>query len=631
MTALRRMIPSRNTVSRLTLPATWWWVFIAACAVSICGVLQWTSLSQLGYPADEWLRDRFIQIRSSDTPEERLVLIDIDESSLASIGPWPWSRERIADLLEQLIGEYQIKGAALDIFFSEPADTEGDQRLAMLTQHGPVVLAQLFDYDVKRPRALRIGSLAAGGADSPGWVEAGGYIANHSALAKHAKAGNIGFLPDPDGVLRRLPILTTFEGRTYPTLSLALFECCASSGKPNQNFNAVANASENRDSQGFNRVQYSKAIGAYRVIKANAIVDRSIPVAMLRNKLVIIGSSSLSLSDRVATPLFFSTSGFLVHAQALTTLLDAQEGKGLPAWPGKYLALLYSVLVAGLAAYAFPRFSALSNTLILGAASVIWVVLAYSICAHDAWFSPTAPLLAHFFLLSVAVPFGWAASQGKSRRLLGTLQQYVAKSVVHELLRSDVKDPLAPRALQITTLIADMEAYTSHVEHLPMEDAARLTRDFLECLTAPVLDHGGTLDKYTGDGLVAFWGAPLPIEHHTELAIDAAILIVKNVQTMSKVRQANGLQAIRVRIGIESGLAIAGDFGSSLRSIYTAVGDSVNVASRLEDAARHLGHDIIIGQGAVDRDKKHQFIKLEERILRGKEKATTLYTVDISL
>ena len=631
MTNLHRIIPTRNPISRLTLPATWWWLLIAACAVSICGVLQWTSLSQLGYPADEWLRDRFVQLRASEVPEERVVLIDIDETSLASIGPWPWPRERIADLLEQLIGEYQIKAAALDIFFSEPADAIGDQRLAMLTQHGPVVLAQLFDYDVKRPWPLRIGALAAGNVGSPGWVEAGGYIGNHAALAHHAKAGNIGFLPDQDGVLRRLPMLTAYRGHTYPTLSFALFECCASKGKQKQSFNAIDYASANRDDQGFTRVPYSKAIGAYRVIKANAIFDRSIPVTMLRDKLVIIGSSSLSLSDRVATPLFFSTSGFLVHAEALTSLLDAQEGKGLSIWPGKWLALLYSALVAGLAAYAFPRFSALSNTLILVAASVIWMVLAYLICAHDAWFSPTAPLLGHFFLLSVAVPFGWAASQGKSRRLLGTLQQYVAKSVVHELLRSDVKDPLAPRALQITTLIADMEAYTSHVEHLPMEDAARLTRDFLECLTAPVLDHGGTLDKYTGDGLVAFWGAPLPIEHHTELAIDAAILIVKNVCAMSQDRQANGLQAIRVRIGIESGLAIAGDFGSSLRSIYTAVGDSVNVASRLEDAARHLGYDIIIGQGAVDRDKKHHFIKLEERILRGKEKATTLYTVDISL
>jgi adenylate cyclase len=246
------------------------------------------------------------------------------------------------------------------------------------------------------------------------------------------------------------------------------------------------------------------------------------------------------------------------------------------------------------------------------------------------WFSPVSPLIANFFLLAVAVPFGWQTAQRKSRRLLGTLQQYVAKAVVQELLRSDLKDPLAPRQLHVTTLIADMEGYTSQVENLPMEEAANLTREFLECLTAPVLEKGGTLDKYTGDGLVAFWGAPLPVENHADLAVDAAIEIVRNVRKLSAQYEQQGRKKIRVRIGIESGIAIAGDFGSSFRSIYTAVGDSVNTASRLEDAARHFPHDIIIGKGTVDGSNRHAFQLLGERLLKGKEKPTTIYTVEVS-
>nr|WP_315475658.1 adenylate/guanylate cyclase domain-containing protein [uncultured Undibacterium sp.] len=620
--------------SRIALSATWWWVLIAVSATCICASLQWSVFSPLTsvtHTADELLRDRFIKLRSSDTPEDRIAVVDINEASLAALGPWPWSREKIATLVEQLVGEYHVKGVALDIFFSNPGDALGDQRLAMLTQYGPVVLAQAFDYDLNRFSPWQVGSLSPGKNIQVPSVLAGGFIANHAVLAKNAKAGNIGFLPDQDGVLRRLPTWTHYQGANYPTLSLALFACCAADTDASKKSLAIAAASAHSDAQGFNRLEYSKTLSAYRVISAHAIFERTIPVDMMRDKLVIIGSSALSLSDRVPTPLFFSTSGFLVHATALTSLLDAQAGLIPAKWPGKWIALLYSFLVASLAAYAFPRYSALSNSLILVFASTLWLGLAYVICQHDAWFSPTGPLLSHFFLLSVAVPFGWSVSQGKSRRLLSTLQQYVAKSVVQELLRSDLKDPLAPRELHITTLIADMEAYTSQVEHLPIEAAAQLTRDFLECLTLPVLDHGGTLDKYTGDGLVAFWGAPLPLESHTDLAIDAAIIIVKNVHAFSLRRQAEGLKPLRVRIGIESGVAIAGDFGSSLRSIYTAVGDSVNVASRLEDAARHFKHDIIIGQGAVDNDRTHQFIQLGERILRGKEKATSLYTVEVRL
>lgn len=257
---------------------------------------------------------------------------------------------------------------------------------------------------------------------------------------------------------------------------------------------------------------------------------------------------------------------------------------------------------------------------------MLWLGAAYIIAPHDPLFSTTAPLVSNLFLLAVAVPYQWQLAQRRSRRLLGTLQQYVAPSVVRELLRSDLADPLAPRLLDVTTLIADMEGYTTQVESLSMEESARLTREFLDCLTEPVINGGGTLDKYTGDGLVAFWGAPLPIEQHADLALDAARTIVERVEALSHLREAAGHPPLRVRIGIESGPAVAGDFGTSFRSIYTAVGDSVNTASRLEQAARDFPHDVIVGAGTVERAQHHEFVALGERRLRGKGKSTALFT-----
>ena len=173
-----------------------------------------------------------------------------------------------------------------------------------------------------------------------------------------------------------------------------------------------------------------------------------------------------------------------------------------------------------------------------------------------------------------------------------------------------------------------MEGYTGHVESLSMKEAAQLTRDFLDCLTRPVLEKGGTLDKYTGDGLVAFWGAPLPVAEHADLALDAAQLIVLEVRRLSLARQQAGKPPLRVRIGIESGIAMAGDFGTSFRSIYTAVGDSVNIAARLQVMARNFPYDIIVGQGTVAQAARHRFKLLGEEVLRGKEKPTTLYTLE---
>jgi adenylate cyclase len=173
-----------------------------------------------------------------------------------------------------------------------------------------------------------------------------------------------------------------------------------------------------------------------------------------------------------------------------------------------------------------------------------------------------------------------------------------------------------------------MEGYTGQVESLSMQDAAELTRAFLDCLTGPVIAMHGTLDKYTGDGLVAFWGAPLPIEQHADLALDAAIEIVRRVELLSHERERAGYPRLRVRIGIESGPAMAGDFGTSFRSIYTAVGDSVNTASRLEQAAREFPGGVVVGAGTVQRARRHRFAPLGERHLRGKGKPTMLYAPD---
>jgi adenylate cyclase len=398
-------------------------------------------------------------------------------------------------------------------------------------------------------------------------------------------------------------------------LSRALLDCC--SGQAAQ---ALVG--------GTVRIPYRRNWDAYDVAKAGDVLAGRLTPDDVKGRLVLIGSSSLSIGDRLATPLGASSAGLLVHAAMLSALLDEQAGLAPAPWPGRVSALVFTLTVVLLASYTLPRLSAAANTALLAGSSLLWLALAYAMAPHDPLFAPAAPLLANLLLLAVAVPFHWQLAQQRSRQLLGTLRQYVAKDVVDELLRSDLKDPLAPRLLQVTTLIADMEGYTTQVESLSLEEAARLTSEFLDCLTRPVLEQQGTLDKYTGDGLVAFWGAPLPNEQHADLALDAAREILREVARFSALRAKRGLPPLRVRIGIESGAAMAGDYGSSFRSIYTAVGDSVNTASRLEQAARDYPYDVIIGEGTVARARRHRFLPLGERQLRGKEKPIQLYTLE---
>lgn len=587
---------------------------IAVAAVLLTIWAQWLAPDRMSFFGNEWLRDSFLRLKVTVAEEQRVLVVDIDEGSTARLGPWPWPRERIATLVEELLGQYEARGVALDILFPEPGDRAGDARVGMLAAHGPVVLAQAFDFQPNRPVPLRDGSLAGGvAARDPHAVEATGYIANHAGLSNAKWIGNIGFIPDRDGVLRKVPLNTRFEGRDYPALAMQLLACCSGRAVP-------------AGLGGQLRIDYRRDWNAYTVVTAAEILAGEIDPASVKGRLVLVGSSSMGQGDRVATPLAANRPGLGVQATVLSTLLDIQEGAAPAPWPGKVIALAFALFAAMAATWALPRLSALASSALLGTLLVAWLLIAFATAPHDPDFVTTGPLATLLFLMAVAVPYQWQLTQRRSRHLLDTLRQYVAPAVVAELLKSDLEDPLQPRLLDVTTLIADMEGYTTQVESLSMQEAAELTRVFLDCLTGPVIQHNGTLDKYTGDGLVAFWGAPLADERHADHALDAARDILRRVAALSAEREALGMPPLRVRIGIESGPSMAGDFGTSFRSIYTAVGDSVNTASRLEQAARDYPHDVVIGEGTVQRALGHRFVLLGERQLRGKEKKTTLYS-----
>jgi adenylate cyclase len=167
------------------------------------------------------------------------------------------------------------------------------------------------------------------------------------------------------------------------------------------------------------------------------------------------------------------------------------------------------------------------------------------------------------------------------------------------MLREGLDKPLTPRHAHITVLSADMQNYTGLTAGGTLQDSAELTKGFLQCITVPVLRHQGTLDKYTGDGLVAFWGAPLPEPDAPNRAIQAAIEMVQAVRQWNTERIAHGQPPARVRIGIESGHALVGDLGTRFRSTYTAVGNCINRASKIQSAAREQPHDILVGESAA--------------------------------
>jgi adenylate cyclase len=539
------------------------------------------------------LKDSLWRHTAQDTPDRRIVIVDLDEASLAQIGPWPWSRAQLADLVEILATDLGARAIGLDMVLPSPADTPGDARLQAISQLAPVVWGQVFDLTPRTP-PITSGTPTAGTGPWPfPSFQATGYLANHKGLAGARCSGQISSLLDDDGTVRRLPLIVQWGSSQHLTLSLAMLHCDPDTAP------AVTKLLEQASAPDW-EVPYTRQLDAYTIVPAAHILQGQADPALFRGHWVLVGSSALGLNDTVTTPLNSSVPGVMVHAQAHSVWLD-RLAQPPPLWShvARTIAIGWSLLTLGLLALAMLRWRAWLLLPMVAAFSGLWLgALAPVMLTWQQPFLVSAPLVSYATVL-LLVPLAWWLAQRERRQLVQAFSTYVAPSVLDTMLRDGLDKPLIPRHAYITVLSADMENYTGLTAGGTLDATAELTRSFLQCITDPLLTNQGTLDKYTGDGLVAFWGAPLSEPDAPNRAIQAAIDMTQAVRRWNQDRIARGLPPARVRIGIESGHALVGDLGTRLRSTYTAVGNCINRASKIQAAARHMPHDILVGETAA--------------------------------
>lgn len=554
-------------------------------------------------------------------PSQALVLVDIDENSLRAVGPWPWPRARLADLAEQLLATHGVKLVVLDVVLPQPAsgkDALGDARLAALGQAGLLVPAQAFDY-VRRDQPITTGT-PGGALASPApdrLSTASGHVANFATLALARCVGNIGFAPDFDGQVRRLALLTRWQGEFYPTLALAAVQCARGQAAARALLEAL-----HPDARGWWEIPWRSQ--RFLTVPAGALLDgQTLPT--LAARIALVGSSALGLSDRVATPLAASMAGVAVHAAALDGMLRVLDGHAPPAPSSHLLAgwLALSTLALWWAIARWRRLRAIAA--VLGGAITVWAALAIWVVHTRAAVAITPALWSYACLLGLFLPIEWSAAQARLRARTRLLSRYLARPVLDELLAREDDDPLLPARAEISVLIADLQDYTHITANSTLEDAAALTRQLLDCLTRPVLEGRGTLDSYTGDGLIAFWGAPIATPNHADQALQAALDIAQAMARLNEVRRQRGHFALRVRIGLASGPALVGDLGTPFRSTYTAVGAAVNLAARLQQAARWMDCDILVCGETARAVRQHRLRLLGDIELHGLA-AVTVFT-----
>jgi adenylate cyclase len=567
---------------------------------------------------DQNVRDHFLRLATSDQPDPRIAVIDLDETSLARIAPWPWTRSQVADLVEKTLLDEDAASIGLDIIFPQAGDPQGDARLAALGKVAPITFAYVLDYTT-RGQPLDAGVLPIHAAqallpNAAGLPTAKGYMSNHLGLQDVRCAGNIGYIPDADGVIRTIPLVTEYQSQQYYSLSHALLTCAGLQLPfPSTTFTPW-------------KLPFHHSESSLLVVSAADVLQGKLPEGLLKDRHVLLGSSSLALGDHVSTPLNPLTAGVLVHAAALAGLLDYRSGlypisQNLPAVAVIWLSLSFLVLTQTLRAC-----SPLINMLLLAAFSAFWVLVAYTNVTM--WYieHPISATLSGYALVAILVfPLEWWITRKKEHALLKNLSSYVGKPILQELVRHGLQRSLSPSLREITVIVVDMQGYTRRIMDLSLPDAAKFTRDFLEVLTEPVINNQGTLDKYTGDGLVAFWGAPLACDNHADLAVTCALDMLKKLHQFSK--NSDYKHPLNIRIGIETGAALVGDLGTSFRSSYTAVGDCINLASRLEALAKTFDVPILIGPRTHSELLKHSAKSLGKHPVRDTQTELEVFTI----
>ena len=548
-------------------------------------------------------------------PEERLVIIDIDEASLrepeeGGEGRWPWPRERLALLIERLFREQGVAAIGLDIILS--GRHPGDAALAQAMSLGPVVVGDAF----------HSGGGSSGeppvGIDPTPWSGARVRIRTHDQsigvvpMLRQAAAGSghVHPLRDADGVTRRVPLFIEHRGRWHPALSLSLLQAWSDSPPPEpvwadyggqRRIEAITVAGlqipVDEDLQAL--VPYRAAGHPLPRVSAADILHQRVPkgAPSLEGRIVLVGASAAGLADLVTTPVQASLPGVQVHGQLLAGLLDAR----LPHEPpyARAVQWLWVVLAGGCVAVLGARVAAL-RLLLLAGVLLAGLVAGNIIMLHgQALVLPLAvPLLAVFLPALLHAAWGYAVESRSRRQITELFAHYVPPELVARMAENPTAYDMRPSERELTVLFADVRGFTGVSESLSPQQLADWINEYLTAMSLTLReDHHGTLDKYIGDAIMAFWGAPVEDAAHATRAVSAALAMQRQATRLSLAFEARGWPPLSIGVGLNTGLMRVGDMGSRVRRAYTVMGDSVNLASRLEGLTRVYGVGVLIGPG----------------------------------
>jgi adenylate cyclase len=635
-------------------------VLAGALLLRVADPAMLVSLRQSAFDVYQRLQPRLY------SPEAPVRIVDIDEAALAEYGQWPWPRTIIARLVDKLTE----KGAAVvafDMVFAEPdrssirrmvrdlvafTDPETVQKLAAAIQDNDQVLADAmahsrvvtgFGFDLKGgKRAARIFHGVAFAGDDPRQFlpQQAGTVKSIDILEAGAK-GNGSVNSDASDVIRRLPMLFRVVGQDalFPALSIEalrvaqgastyLIKSSGASGEfsfgERTGIVAIKTGDIEVPTDAHGRVVlFDTGHRAERFVSARAVMKDEVPREKIEGHVVFVGTSALGLKDQRNTPVQDAVPGVEVHAQLAEQMIE-QKFLSRPDYADG-AEYVYLVVIGLLFAWLLPRLSAgrmaVVAAVFIGIGLLVpWVAYSRYHLLLDPIYAPAT--LATIYVASTALAF--MRTERERAEIRGAFGLYLSPELVEQLARNPRLLQLGGEQREITVMFTDVRGFTTISEQFDPHGLTRFMNRFLTPMTDLILHRRGTIDKYMGDAIMAFWNAPLSVDDHAAHACDAALAMSAKMRSLNEEWKAEAEAAgrhhiaVNIGIGLNTGLASVGNFGSTQRFTYSCLGDAVNLASRLEGQCKTYGVGIVVGQTTRTQAADHAMVELDLITVKGR-------------
>ena len=598
-------------------------------------------------------------------PEDPVVIIDIDDRSLAEIGQWPWSRNQLANLTNQA---YAAAALGFDIVFAEPDRTNPKNLIAnyalneeltkelsalpsndelfakAIENHGTVILGQALNNNQNILSAKTKFGLVTQGDDPKQFVaNYSGAQSNITILDASARGVGSMSIGNNDAIVRQLPTFESIGNQLIPSLALEMTRV-AVGASTFQIKSSNASSEEAYGAQtGINNIKlgpltipttaegnawiYFTATKNISTVSAVDVIAGVIPPEFFEGKVALVGTSAAGLLDLRSTPTEKNIPGVTIIAQFIQQIF-ANEFLQRPDWlfGAEFLAGLGLAILITLSIQALGPIGGLS-ILVAGSGGILGSSY-YFFKSKLFLVDPISPLVIALSVYIAVTFFNFLFTELERSRVRGAFAQYLSPEMVNRLAESNESLVLGGEKKEMTFLFSDIRGFTKISEQYKEDPEAltQLINQLLTVLSNAILDHGGTIDKYMGDCIMAFWNAPTDQADHRQLAIKAAHAMNQALDEFNLSMKGNLEFELEIGIGINSGDCIVGNMGSDKRFDYTVLGDSVNLASRLESQSSNYGLHMIIGENTFIEDAAFCIIEIDKIAVKGKSSAETIFT-----